>query len=158
MLVESLLGSLIGGAFRLAPEILKWLDRKHERAHELALFDKQLEADKFKGAQRIDELTLQADMAQMAGGLTALQEALKGQFQRSGVKFIDAMNVSVRPVVTYSFFALYALTKVAVFIAAMHSGSGWVEAVKPIWTDADMALWSAILNFYFLGRVFDKRG
>ena len=26
-MIETLLGGLLGGAFRLAPEILKWLDR-----------------------------------------------------------------------------------------------------------------------------------
>ena len=33
-MLESLLGSLFGGLFRLAPEFLKWLDRKNERDHE----------------------------------------------------------------------------------------------------------------------------
>ena len=39
-MIETLLGGLLGGAFRLAPEILKWLDRKGERGHELAMQDK----------------------------------------------------------------------------------------------------------------------
>ena len=38
-MIETLLGGLLGGAFRLAPEILKWLDRKGERGHELAMQD-----------------------------------------------------------------------------------------------------------------------
>ncbi len=41
-MIETLLGGLLGGAFRLAPEILKWLDRKGERGHELAMQDKAL--------------------------------------------------------------------------------------------------------------------
>jgi hypothetical protein len=39
-MIEALLGGLLGGAFRLAPELLKWLDRKGERGHELAMQDK----------------------------------------------------------------------------------------------------------------------
>ena len=42
-MIETLLGGLLGGTFRLAPEILKWLDRKSERGHELAMQDKALE-------------------------------------------------------------------------------------------------------------------
>ena len=34
-------GSLLGGIFRLAPEVLKYFDKKNERQHELAMFDKQ---------------------------------------------------------------------------------------------------------------------
>jgi hypothetical protein len=44
-MIETLLGGLLGGAFRLAPEILKWLDRQGERGHELAMQDKALEFD-----------------------------------------------------------------------------------------------------------------
>ena len=36
-MIETLLGGLLGGAFRLAPEILKWMDRNGERSHELAM-------------------------------------------------------------------------------------------------------------------------
>ena len=39
-MIETLLGGLLGGAFRLAPELLKWLDRKGERGHELAMQNK----------------------------------------------------------------------------------------------------------------------
>ena len=42
-MIETLLGGLLGGTFRLAPEILKWIDRKGERGHELAMQDKALE-------------------------------------------------------------------------------------------------------------------
>jgi hypothetical protein len=47
---------LLGGAFRLAPEILKWLDRNGERSHELAMQDKALEFEKLRGAQRMGEI------------------------------------------------------------------------------------------------------
>ncbi len=50
-MIETLLGGLLGGAFRLAPEVLKWLDRKGERSHELAMQDKALEFEKLRGAR-----------------------------------------------------------------------------------------------------------
>jgi hypothetical protein len=42
-MIETLLGGLLGGAFRLAPELLKWLDRQGERRHESTMQDKALE-------------------------------------------------------------------------------------------------------------------
>jgi hypothetical protein len=45
---------------------------------------------------------------------------------------------------------------VAIFYSAINSGTAWHEAVKLAWTDADQALWAGVLNFWFLGRVFDK--
>ena len=42
-------GSLLGGIFRLAPEVLKYFDKKNERQHELSMFDKQCELEKVRG-------------------------------------------------------------------------------------------------------------
>jgi hypothetical protein len=55
-MIETLLGGLLGGVFRLAPEALKWLDRKGERAHELAMQDKALEFERMRGASRMAEI------------------------------------------------------------------------------------------------------
>jgi len=38
LLSGGLLGSIFGGLFRLAPEVLKFLDKKNERQHELNMF------------------------------------------------------------------------------------------------------------------------
>ena len=38
LLGGGLLGSIFGGLFRLAPEILKLLDKANERKHELNMF------------------------------------------------------------------------------------------------------------------------
>ena len=68
-MIETLLGGLLGGAFRLAPEILKWLDRNGERSHELAMQDKALEFEKLRGAQRMAEIGASADAAWNSGAI-----------------------------------------------------------------------------------------
>ena len=155
-MIETLLGGLLGGAFRLAPEILKWLDRKAERDHELAMQDKALEFEKFRGAQRMAEIGASAEAAWNSGAIEAIKDALAGQRQRSGVRWADALSVSVRPVITYWFMALYCAAKTAAFAAAVTAGADWGSAVLHAWTDADQALWAGVLNFWFLGRVFDR--
>ena len=62
-------GGLLGGAFRLAREILKWLDRKGERGHELAMQDKALEFEKLRGATRMAEITAAADAVWNSGAV-----------------------------------------------------------------------------------------
>ena len=44
----------------------------------------------------------------------------------------------------------------ATFAAALTAGAGWGEATLHAWTEADQALWAGVLNFWFLGRVFDR--
>lgn len=155
-MIETLLGSLLGGAFRLAPEILKWLDRKGERGHELAMQDKALEFEKLRGAQRMGEIGAAADGAWNTGAIEALKEAVAAQGQRSGIGWADALSASVRPVITYWFMALYCAAKTATFAAGVGAGAGWGDAILHAWTDADQALWAGVLNFWFLGRVFDR--
>jgi len=72
------------------------------------------------------------------------------------VRWADALSVSVRPVITYWFMALYCAAKTAAFVGAMTAGVGWSAAVVQSWTEADQALWAGVLNFWFLGRVFDR--
>ena len=155
-MIETLLGGLLGGAFRLAPEILKWLDRKGERGHELAMQDKALEFEKLRGAQRMAEIGAAADAAWNTGAIEALKEAVAAQGQRSGIAWADALSASVRPVITYWFMALYCAAKTATFAAGVSAGAGWGDAILHAWTDADQALWAGVLNFWFLGRVFDR--
>ena len=155
-MIETLLGGLLGGAFRLAPEILKWLDRKGERGHELAMQDKALEFEKLRGAQRMAEIGAAADAAWNTGAIDALKEAVAAQGHQSGVRWADALSASVRPVITYWFMGLYCAAKTAAFAAAVTAGAGWGEVILHAWTEADQALWAGVLNFWFLGRVFER--
>ena len=44
----TLLGGGLGGFLRLVPEIMKFFTAKGDRAHELAMFEKQIEADRIR--------------------------------------------------------------------------------------------------------------
>ena len=155
-MIETLLGGLLGGAFRLAPEILKWVDRKGERGHELAMQDKALEFEKLRGAQRMAEIGTSADAAWNTGAIEALKEAVAAQGRPTGVRWVDALSASVRPVITYWFMGLYCTSKAAAFAAAVTAGATWGVAILNAWTEGDQALWAGVLNFWFLGRVFDR--
>ena len=155
-MIETLLGGLLGGAFRLAPEFLKWLDRKGERGHELAMQDKALEFEKLRGAQRMSEIGAASDGAWNTGAIETLRDAVRTQGEKTGVRWADALSSSVRPVITYWFMALYCAAKTAAFVAAVTAGAGYGVAILHAWTEADQALWAGVLNFWFLGRVFDR--
>lgn len=162
MILETAIGGVLGGALRLAPEVLKFFDRKNERKHEITLLDKNLEADRLRGTQRENELKLTADAAQVTNGLQALMEAIRGQGQLTGVKWVDALNQSVRPVLTYGIALPYVAGKFLVFVALLWAGNALdasmvKTAIDATYTGADMGILAGVLNFWFLGRVFDKR-
>jgi hypothetical protein len=155
-MIETLLGGLLGGVFRLAPELLKWLDRNGERSHELAMQDKALEFEKLRGAQRMGEIGAAADAAWNSGALDALKEAVAAQGRPSGVKWVDALSTSVRPTVTYLFVLMYVGVKLSTFVGSANAGVGFGAALLAAWTAADQALLSGILNYWFLNRTLEK--
>jgi hypothetical protein len=73
------LGSLLGGLFRLAPEVLKFLDRKNERLHELKMFEQQCQLEQMRGAQKLQEIGAQHGMAVDVGVLDAFKSAIDQQ-------------------------------------------------------------------------------
>ena len=85
-MIETLLGGVLGGLFRLTPELLKWLDRTGERRHELAMQDKALEFEKLHGTQRMTEIGASAQASWNQEALHALQQAITAQGQQSTVR------------------------------------------------------------------------
>lgn len=152
----TLLMSLGGGLMRLLPEVMSFMNKKTDNAHELAMMDKQAELEKTKSVMRQDEIKTQGQVDMNVAELAALSEALKGQMQLTGNSVVDTLNFLVRPAVTYFLLLLYAASKVAMFVLAIQHGMpGW-EAIAKVYDEEDRAMLSGILSFWFVGRVFDK--
>jgi hypothetical protein len=156
MWLETLSGGLLGGMLRLAPEILKVLDRKSERAHEKDMMQISVQADDARAKAELAIQHAQAEAVFDAGAMQALLEGVKAQSVRSGVRWVDALNTLVRPSITFALFGLYAVCRIATFIAGISSGVPPLEVLRGTWTQDDQVVLSGILNFWFLGRVFDK--
>jgi hypothetical protein len=155
MIAESILGGLLGGVLRLAPELIKFFDRKDERKHELAMANVELTIAEKKIEFGMRQLDAEVDVATMQ----AMGQALKGQAEmaKAGGKFISAISAAVRPGVTIWFVGLYSAVKVAVMAMAVGQGAAWQEVILRAWTADDAAILSAIIMFWFVGRPIDKR-
>lgn len=151
---SSILGGALGGVFRLAPEVIKYFDRKGERQHELSMQDKQLEFAKLQGQQKIQEAQIQAD----AIDISALKDVLVAQAQLTGNKFIDFINSFVRPYLAYSLSFLYFGVKITYGIALFQGGHSAYDIARALYTPDDQALFWGIVNFYFLDRVIRAKG
>lgn len=154
------LGSLIGGIFRLAPEVLKWLDRKNERQHELAMFEKQCDLEKVRGEIKLQEIGAQRDLAVDSGVIDAFKSAIEQQTEMVKVAggWIASLSASVRPMVTYWVLAIWS------FIHVWFAYNAWLRGMPPelvfktMMTADFAALVSGTLNYWFLDRTLAKRG
>lgn len=160
LLGGGVLGSLLGGLFRLAPEVLKFIDKKNERGHELAMFDRQCQLEAQRGQQKLQEIGAQREAAVDAGVLTAFGAAITQQTEmvKSAGGWVASLSASVRPVVTYWILAIWS------FIHVWFAWNGWLggmapnEVFKAMMTADFAALVSGTLNYWFLDRTLAKRG
>lgn len=158
-MIESLLGTLFGGAFRLAPEVLKWLDRKDERKHELSMFDKQLEADKLKGSQAQQLAETQANASIGVAEIQAIIEATKAQAVQTGIKGVDALNAAIRPLLALQWLIfLWPAVVLAGFFLAVYAGTNPLIALQSSFGTEEKAMASSIASFWLVDRSLRKIG
>ena len=96
-MLESMIGTLLGGAFRLIPELMSWLDKKDERKHELAMFDKQIESDKLKVEAQQKLVETEGDIKLEQADIEAIVAATKEQGKLTGIRWVDAFSAMIRP-------------------------------------------------------------
>jgi hypothetical protein len=139
----TLLGSVLGFMGSLVPEIFKYVRDRSDQSHELAILDRQVEMMKLRHAQNVEEL-------QMIGETEALKVMYKYP-AKMGVRWVDALSGSVRPVITYAFFMLYLGMKMVQTYGLWQelTVSGWEMLVEKIWSEEDQILFAAVVSFWF---------
>jgi hypothetical protein len=95
-----LIGLVAGGIFRLLPELLKHLASRRDADHEYRMTELQLKIDQARAAQALDLVHAQGAAAADASELGAWADALRAQAAATGVRWVDALSSTVRPVLT----------------------------------------------------------
>ena len=95
----SLLGSLLGFGTSFLPKVMDYFQDKQDKAHELKMMDKQLAQQEVLGAQKLQLVNVEADIAETKS-LMQHDAAL----QKRSSQFIVNLAASVRPVITYLLF------------------------------------------------------
>ena len=160
LLGGGVLGGLIGGVFRLAPEVLKWMDRKDERKHELSMFASQCDLEKQRGAQKLTEIGAQRDADVDSGVMAAFKSAIDSQTAMAVAAggWAASLSASVRPVLTYYLLVLYGTVKFVGIAYAIGAGDPVASVLAKSWGVDDMAMLAGVINFWMLDRSLAKRG
>ena len=145
-LLASLLG-LIGSAF---PEFIKLFRDSQDRKQELAILDRQMELQKLGHSQRLEEIQISADVAE--------SQALYSYANRStGMPWVEALQSSVRPVITYAFFVVFAVVKITALNSMIQAdGVSLAIALQSVWDEESQALFAAVMSFWFGSRQISK--
>jgi hypothetical protein len=157
----TLLGALLGFISSIFPDIFKLLKGSQDNKHELAVLQMQMQMAEKAGAQRLEEIGIEADVR-------ASEALYKHARPSSGVKWVMALSDSVRPVITYCFFLSYIVVKISQYQMLAHvealpwltdaqKGQEWFRIILTLWNEEDQALFAAIMAFWFGDRSLSKR-
>lgn len=157
----TLLGAIIGLLGSLLPKLCGIFQDKLDKKHELDVLDRQVEMTKANINSRLEAIETQA---------TAEEYKALYQTYNSGILWVDALNSTVRPVIAYSFFILYAFTKYPhlrfafevinsehSFVNEMAFITAYQNVMAVLWTEHDEAILAGVISFYYGSRAQEKK-
>ncbi|MEY3197355.1 MAG: hypothetical protein RLZZ59_726 [Pseudomonadota bacterium] len=142
----TLLASIAGFITSLIPEVLRFFKDRLDKQHELQIMEKQIRFSKNPGMRSPEEIYMTRDMIE--------QISLYSTY-KTGINWVDALNGTVRPVLAYSFFLMYAAIKIIQYSYITRT-TLLVEYIDVIWSVDDQAIFASIVSFYFGQRAFSK--
>lgn len=162
----ALLSALLGFISSAFPDFLKLFRDGRDRAHEITLLKLQMDYDREKlavereGAQSMHAYKLQEIALAERQALNLGAGTTDGAV---GIRWVDGLAGSVRPIVTYCFFAMYFTVKLCQFRLLLDPAMPWQQslsasqAIVTLWTDDDMGIFAAVIAFWFGSRALGKR-
>ena len=153
----TILSGMFGGLLRLVPELIKYLDSKNERQHELDMQDKAYKFEELRGKQKLEEVHAQELSDWNRGAVESLKVAIEEQGKSSGVLWIDGFSKLMRPLITFQWVViLYPAVIIASFVIMLRSGLPVGDAISKSFGDSEKALVSFVVDFWFVGRILDR--
>lgn len=148
--MSGILGSLLGFGSSIIPAIVDGFKRKQDYKFEIQKMEKMAELRK---AGYDHELNMYNEMGADKEHERLIQHDIAIS-KHSG--WISALQRSVRPVITYAFFLLFAAIEVSLLYQALSSGMTIHESLNVLWDDDTKAIFSCIISFWFGTRALNK--
>ena len=142
----TLLASISGFFSALFPQIIKYFFDKSDKKHELEILRLQLEASKRSVTSKLEAARIDFDTVEIKNLYATY---------KSGINWVDALNASVRPVIAYGFFAIYAAIKFMQY-QKLSDSLTHIELYEILWTLEDQAIFAGIISFYYGQRTISK--
>lgn len=143
----TLLSSLLGFFGAGFPALMQFFQDRSDKKHELEIMQLQIEMSKNKSADRLEEIKGVENVAEI--------NSLYATYN-TGIKWVDALNGTVRPAISYLLIILYCVVQYMYFHTMITTESLTPMMLDYLWSDDDQALFAAIISYYFGSRAFNK--
>lgn len=145
----TLLSTLFGLLSSLLPTIVNIFQKKVDYAHEIELKKLEYEAAR-------DGIFAQQEMADYRAIVNEGESVRSHDSDIEYPGFWSSVRASIRPVITYAFFIVFVGVKLAAFAVMVDKGVTPADLLNLIWDEETMAIFSAIMGFWFGSRAIMK--
>jgi len=146
----SLIGALIGFAGSAVPSVIDHFKAKQTQKTQIEIL--RIQGELAKAGSEMDLLSFQ-EKASDNEHRRLIEHDIAMQ---SDTGFMAGLRKSVRPLITYLFFAIFAAVKIAGLNDAMDNND-FNTAINIVWDTETKAIFAAIISFWFGSRALEKR-
>lgn len=143
----ALLGSLLGFGTSFLPQVLAFFQQKQEHKQ-------KLEELRLRGELHAAGVNLELQVLDKKAEIEETKAIYNYANPTSG--FAAGLSASVRPVITYAFFALFVATKVVIMMQIMADDQPWTVGVDLMFDQETQGLFAAVISFWFGQRSVSK--
>lgn len=150
-MILTILSTLLASVSSILPAVVSLLQKKNDQAHEIEMAKMDMQKIELQSKLQIDVANVNADIGE---GKSLYDH--DGSIDGDG--FWNNFRASVRPVLTYLFFALFVLVKVSALVVLLKAGLNVADAMPILWDDNTNAIFGAIMGFWFGSRALERFG
>jgi len=158
VILESILGSVFGGATRLVQEGLSIWDKRDERRHEAEMFNLQAKLQEQRATAEAALRQMDVAAAGVAGEVDLLKSAMADQSAQVAAAggWVAGLSASVRPLVSYFLLLLYGVSKASNLYLMLGQEVPFATAAADLYTGFDQVLLSSVVTYWFADRSIRK--
>ena len=149
-MMSGVIGSLIGFTGSIVPAITDYFSKKQDHKFELARMEKKAElvrAGYTHEMQLFEQQAADKEHERLINHDISINQ---------GTGFMSGLQKSVRPVITYSFFLLFAVVEISLLHEALTMDMPLDKALVTLWDEDTKAIWAAVISFWFGSRAIEK--
>jgi len=147
----TILGSLLGFLSAGIPKVLEFFQQKQENKLQLDIIKAKAQAAK-------DGHALDIDMYKLKSADEETRMLLNHDIEIGKTEgWAGNLRTSVRPILTYSFFLVFAIVKLTLLYHFLTNGIELQMAMELIWDEETRAIFAAIISFWFGSRAMISR-
>jgi len=143
----ALLGSVLSFGTSFLPQVLAFFQQKQEHKN-------KLEEMRLRGELQAQGVNLELQVLDKKAEIEETKALYQYANPSSG--FAAGLSASVRPVITYAFFALFVATKVVIMMQIMADDQPWTVGVDLMFDQETQGLFAAVISFWFGQRSVSK--